>query len=113
MHLRLHLRDMFQTTTGFLSLENWRRCEGSFPDSLWYRRTSPGSTAPQYSFEIPIILSTLLKISRDRIDEPGDRVTFLKDVHGKARFSYRRFRHRTDAGDPNLRRETKTGAHDL
>jgi hypothetical protein len=45
---------MFQTTTGFLSAENCKRWEGSLFESLPYLSGSEASTAPQYSFDIPI-----------------------------------------------------------
>jgi hypothetical protein len=52
---------MFQTTTGFLSAENWSRWDGRSPDCLPYRKASEGSTVPQYSFDMPIIGSLFLK----------------------------------------------------
>jgi hypothetical protein len=52
----LHLCPTFQTTTGFLSWENWRRWAGSFPEWRPYRKGSEASMVPQYNFEIPIIL---------------------------------------------------------
>jgi hypothetical protein len=51
----LHLCPTFQTTTGFLSSENWRRWEGSLPEWRPYRKGSEASIVPQYNFEIPII----------------------------------------------------------
>src|SRR3989339_2023039 len=43
-----------------------------------------------------------LKKSDERIDQARNRVALLEDVHGKARLPRRGFRHRTDAGDPDL-----------